>query len=405
MVLLKSRMKAKIISKSVWILSVVSLFTDISTEMLYPITPLYLKSLGFSVVLIGMIEGVGEAISGLSKGYFGELSDKKGVRIPYIKLGYWLSAIGRPLMAAFTFPAWIFCARSLDLLGKGIRTSARDAMLSDESTPQTKATVFGFHRMMDTLGAVIGPAIALLYLRYYPGSYRIMFLIAFVPALLAGTTVLFLKEKKKEASAKKVKWPFIASFNYIKTGPVEYKKLLFGLLLFTLFNSSNAFLILKMKDSGESDTTTIGIYIFYNFIYAAFSYPLGKLADKIGLKITFAAGLLLFTTVYIGMALNTSLVGFFILFFLYGVFMASTEGISRAWISNVCAKEDAGKAFGVFSGLNSLLTLLASSLAGLIWYKFSPQAAFFLTAIGTGLVVVYFIIFIKSPANYKNKTA
>jgi MFS family permease len=395
--------KAKTISKTVWVLSIVSLFTDISTEMLYPITPLYLKSIGFSVVLIGVIEGVGEAISGLSKGYFGELSDKKGVRVPFIKLGYWLSAVGRPLMAAFTFPAWIFGARSLDLLGKGIRTSARDAMLSDESTPQTKATVFGFHRMMDTLGAVIGPSIALLYLYYYPGSYRIMFLIAFAPAVLAGTTVLFLKEKKKkkDGSLKKEKLPFIASFNYIKTGSAEYKKLRFGLLLFTLFNSSNAFLILKMKDSGQSDTSAIGIYIFYNFIYAAFSYPLGKLADKIGMKITFTAGLLLFAAVYVGMALNTSLLGFFFLFFLYGLFMASTEGISRAWISNVCEKEDTGKALGVFLGFNSLLTLLASSLAGLIWYKFSPQATFFLTAIATGFVFVYFIIFIKSPTNNK----
>lgn len=394
-------MKTKTISKTVWVLSLVSLFTDISTEMLYPITPLYLKSIGFSVVLIGVIEGVAEAISGLSKGYFGELSDKKGVRVPYIKLGYWLSAIGRPLMAAFTFPAWIFGARSLDLLGKGIRTSARDAMLSDESTKETKATVFGFHRAMDTLGAVIGPATALLYLHYYPGSYRIMFLIAFAPALLAGTTVLFLKEKKKEVSEKKVKWPFIDSFNYIKTGPTEYKKLLIGLLLFTLFNSSNAFLILKVKESGQSDTITIGMYIFYNFIYALFSYPLGKLADKIGVKSTFVGGLILFAIVYAGMGFNNSMVGFFILFFLYGVFMASTEGISRAWISNVCDQEDTGKALGVFAGLNSILTLIASSMAGFIWYKFSPQATFFLTAAITGIVTIYFFIFIKSPVHAK----
>ena len=389
----------KTISRNIWILSAVSLFTDISTEMLYPITPLYLKSIGFSVFLIGAIEGVAEAISGLSKGYFGELSDTKGVRLPYIKFGYWLSAIGRPLMAAFTFPAWIFGARSIDLLGKGIRTSARDAMLSDESSSQNKATVFGFHRMMDTLGAVIGPAIALLYLHFYPNSYRMMFLIAFIPAVIAGATVLILKEKKKEVSAKKVKWPFIASFNYIKTGPLEYKKLLFGLLLFTLFNSSNAFLILKMKNSGVSDTMTITTYIFYNFIYAAFSYPLGKLSDKMGMKATYIGGLIIFAIVYCGMALNSSLVGFFMLFFGYGVFMASTEGISRAWISNVSHKGDTGKALGVFAGLNSLLTLAASSLTGLIWYKVSPTVAFIVIAVGVISVAIYFLFFIKSPVN------
>ncbi|MDP1800089.1 MAG: MFS transporter [Bacteroidota bacterium] len=397
-------MAKKVITKSIWILSIVSLFTDISTEMLYPITPLYLKSIGFTVVLIGVLEGVAEAISGLSKGYFGELSDKKGVRIPFIKGGYWLSAIARPLMAVFTFPAWIFGARSLDLLGKGVRTSARDALLSDESTSETKATVFGFHRAMDTLGAVIGPSLALLYLHYNPGSYKMMFFIAFTPALLAGTTVLFLKEKKKTVTPSNVvKWPFIASFGFIKSGPAEYKKLLVGLLLFTLFNSSNAFLILKVKESGQSDTITIGMYIFYNFIYAAFSYPLGKLADKIGVKPTFIGGLIIFAIVYAGMGFNNSMVGFFILFFLYGVFMASTEGISRAWISNVCDKKDTGKALGVFSGLSSLLTFLASTMAGLIWYKFSPQATFFLTAIITSIVITYFIIFIKSPSNTKKE--
>lgn len=393
-------MKVKTISRTVWILSIVSLFTDISTEMLYPITPLYLKSIGFTVVLIGIIEGVAEAISGLSKGYFGELSDKKGLRTPFIKGGYWLSAIARPLMAVFTFPAWIFGARSLDLLGKGVRTSARDAMLSDESTRETKATVFGLHRAMDTLGAVIGPSLALLYLHFYSGSYRIMFFIAFAPAVLAGLTVLFLKETKKQVTeSKPVKWPFLSSFNFIKTGPKEYKKLLVGLLLFTLFNSSNAFLILKVKESGQSDTTTIGMYIFFNFVYALFSYPLGKLADKIGMKTMFTSGLVLFAIVYAGMGFNNSMVGFFILFFLYGVFMASTEGISRAWISNVCAKEDTGKGLGVYAGLNSFFTLFASSAAGFIWYKFSPQATFFLTAIITGIVILYFLLFIKKPSH------
>lgn len=392
----------KIITKRIWILSVVSLFTDISTEMLYPITPLYLKSIGMTVVLIGIIEGVAEAISGLSKGYFGELSDKKGVRIPFIKAGYWLSAIARPLMGIFTFPAWIFGARSLDLLGKGIRTSPRDALLSDESSSKTKATVFGFHRMMDTLGAVIGPSIALLYLQYYPDSYRTMFFIAFAPALLAGGAVLLLKEKKRTVSiGKPVKWAFISSFSYILKGPVEYRKLVIGLLLFTLFKSSNAFLILKIKESGQTDSVTIGIYIFYNLVYAIFSYPLGKLADKIGLKITFIAGLVLFVIVYAGMGLNDSMAGFFILFFLYGLFMASTEGISRAWISNICPKKDTGKALGVFSGLNSILTFLASTIAGLIWYKFSPQASFFVTASITSLVIVYFLGFIKSPDSEK----
>ncbi|MBK5194320.1 MAG: MFS transporter, partial [Flavobacteriaceae bacterium] len=147
----------KYITKTVWILSIVSLFTDTASEMLYPIMPIYLKSIGFSIVLIGILEGFAEATAGLSKGYFGKLSDNSGKRVPFVQVGYMLSAISKPMMAVFIFPIWIFFARTIDRLGKGIRTGARDAILSDEATPETKGKVFGFHRSLDTFGAVLGP--------------------------------------------------------------------------------------------------------------------------------------------------------------------------------------------------------------------------------------------------------
>ena len=167
----------KYISRTVWILSLVSLFTDTASEMLYPIMPIYLKTIGFSIVLIGILEGVAEATAGLSKGYFGKLSDISGRRVPFVQIGYAFSAISKPMMAIFTFPIWIFFARTIDRFGKGIRTGARDAILSDEATPQTKGKIFGFHRSMDTLGAVIGPALALIYLYYYPEDYKMLFLL------------------------------------------------------------------------------------------------------------------------------------------------------------------------------------------------------------------------------------
>lgn len=385
----------KSIPKSVLILSVISLFTDISTEMLYPITPLFLKSIGYGALLIGVIEGVAEGISGISKAYFGELSDRKGVRVPFVRAGYWLSAVARPMMAAFTFPLWIVTARSLDLLGKGVRTSARDALLSDESTRGTKSTVFGFHRMMDTLGAVIGPCIALLYLYYFPGNYRPMFLIAFVPALAAGLVILILKEKKKSVKINKQKWSLLSSFSYIGRSPAEYKKLLLGLMVFTLFNSSNAFLILKVKASGESDISAIFLYIFYNIIYAGFSYPMGKIADKFGSKSIFSVGLFVFALVYFGMGLSSNIWWFYTLFFFYGVYMAATEGISRAWISNIASNEDTGSALGIYAALTSILTLMASVIAGLIWSYYSPQATFYTTAIVALAVLIYIIVFVR----------
>lgn len=387
----------KAITRSVWILSIVSFFTDVSSEMLYPITPLYLKSIGLSVVLIGIIEGVAEAVSGLGKSYFGALSDKKGVRLPFVKVGYWISAISRPLLGVFTFPVWIFGARTLDMFGKGVRTTARDALLSDESSRGNKAAVFGFHRTMDTLGAVVGPLLALLYLHYHPHSYRTIFFIAFIPAVFAGVSIFFLKEKKKKSTQKsKSMYSLVAGIQYLKSSSGEYKRLIVGLLLFTLFNSSNAFLILKVKASGVSDVSAIGVYVFYNFIYAAFSYPAGLLADKIGMKTTFIIGLVIFAGVYLGMALNHTLVWFYVLFFFYGIFMAATEGIGKAWISNIASKNDTGKALGIYLGMNSFFLLLASCIAGILWEKISPEATFYATALVTAIVVVYFLIAIKT---------
>ena len=140
----------KSITKTVYVLSIVSLFTDTASEMLYPIMPIYLKTIGFSIVLIGVLEGFAEALAGLSKGYFGKLSDNSGKRVPFVQLGYALSTISKPMMAVFTFPLWIFFSRAIDRLGKGIRTGARDAILSDEATSETKGKIFGFHRSMDT---------------------------------------------------------------------------------------------------------------------------------------------------------------------------------------------------------------------------------------------------------------
>jgi len=161
----------RIFSRVVITLSLVSFFTDIASEMLYPVMPIYLKSIGFTALLIGILEGIAEATAGLSKGYFGELSDRLGKRVIFIRWGYFLSALSKPTMAISKWPVWIFIVRTTDRMGKGLRTSARDALLSDESTPETRGKVFGFHRGMDTLGAAVGPAVALLLLWLYPGNY------------------------------------------------------------------------------------------------------------------------------------------------------------------------------------------------------------------------------------------
>lgn len=385
----------KYITRTVWALSLISLFTDTASEMLYPIMPVYLKTIGFSVVLIGILEGVAEATAGLSKGYFGKLSDNSGKRVPFVQMGYALSAISKPMMAAFVFPLWVFFARTVDRLGKGIRTGARDAILSDEATPETKGKIFGFHRSMDTFGAVLGPLFALLYLYFYPGDYKTLFYVAFVPGLLAILASFYLKDKNKISKTETKRTPFFSFINYWKSSPQLYRKVVLGLLVFTLFNSSDVFLLLKAKQAGLSDTAVIGVYIFYNLIYALSAFPLGIIADKIGLKKMFTIGLSIFAIVYFGMSFSTNIYMFAALFFLYGIYAAATEGISKAWISNITDKKDTATAIGTYSGFQSICTMLASSLAGLIWYQFGAGATFIVTGVVTLLVILYFIFSIN----------
>ncbi|MCX6272839.1 MAG: MFS transporter [Bacteroidetes bacterium] len=385
-------MKGKgIITRLVFLVSMVSLFTDVASEMLYPIMPVYLRSIGFSVILIGVLEGLAEATAGLSKGYFGQLSDRLGRRAPFIRWGYGMSALSKPLMAAFTFPWWIFLARTMDRLGKGVRTSARDALLSEEATPATKGKVFGFHRSMDTLGAAIGPMLALLFLYLYPGHYRMMFIIAVVPGLAAVCLTLLLRDKKVPAETKGRSPGFFSYFLYWKRSSRMYKQLLAGLLVFTLFNSSDAFLLLCTREKLGSDSMMIGFYVYYNMVYALASYPLGALGDKAGLRSVLILGLTMFSGVYFFFGLATSFLHFGLLFLLYGLYAASTEGISKALISNLAHPSETATAIGLFNSLSSIFALMASSLAGFLWYTFSPGTMFMVSGIGVGLVVVYLI--------------
>ncbi len=385
----------KYISKTVWVLSMVSLFTDTASEMLYPIMPIYLKTIGFSVAMIGFLEGIAEATAGLSKGYFGKLSDNSGKRVPFVRFGYSLSALSKPMMAAFVFPLWIFMSRTLDRIGKGVRTGARDALLSEEATPNTKGRIFGLHRAMDTLGAVLGPSLALLYLFFYKEDYKTLFYLAFVPGILAILATFYLKEKRTTKQKPLKKTTFFSFIRYWKDAPVNYRHVVTGLLLFALFNSSDIFLILKAKEVGLDDSMVIGIYIFYNLVYALFAFPVGILADKIGLRTMYLIGLCLFAVVYFGMALSSNtffIIGFFAL---YGIYAAATEGISKAWISNITPKKDLATAIGTYTAFQSICALLASTVAGLIWYGLGSSITFIVSGFVTLLVVLYFRFGVK----------
>lgn len=391
----------RIITKTVLILSVVSLLADIASEMLYPVIPVYLKEIGFSVFLIGVLEGVVNFTAGISKGYFGKLSDEKGLRLPFVKLGYLLSTISKPLIATFTYPLWIFFVRTVDRLGKGVRTAARDALLSQEATKETKARVFGFHRSLDTVGAAIGPLLALVFLFFYPGQYKTLFYLAFIPGILSILFIFLLKEKKQPSSTLQ-KGNFFSFFKYWKVATPEYRKVVAGLSFFAMFNSSDIFLLLITKETiGENvlilfgttfnaDTITIAAYVFYNLVYAAMSYPLGALADKLSFRTIIIFGFSIFAIVYGGFAFNPSIPVIFILFFLYGIYAAATEGVIKAWVTNLAHQQNTATAIGLYTSCESISALLASIIAGAIWMNWGSLYTFLIPAIIAVLTIIYF---------------
>jgi MFS family permease len=366
--------------------------------MLIPILPVYLSAIGFTAVYIGLLEGCAEAVSGLSKAYFGRLSDRLLNRLSFVRTGYAMSAISKSMLALFTFPLWIFTARTMDRFGKGVRTGARDALLADESTPENRGKVFGFNKALDTTGASIGPVIALVYLFYHPGDYKMLFLIAFAPAVIAVCLTFIVKERTARLIKEKPAGKSFRPFSYWKLSSTDYKKITIGFLLFALFNSSDAFIFLIGKQLHLTDTTVLSAYIFYNIIFAAFAFPLGHLADKIGMKTTYIIGIVLFCTAYFIFPVSHSPVIFFVAFFIYGIYAASTDGISKAWISHHCQPSDKASALGFYSAMQSIIILVSNILAGFLWASFSPAMLFYFSSGGSVLVLIYFLFLKRKNA-------
>lgn len=383
-------MKLKNISRQVVILGFVSFFTDFASEMLYPITPIFLTAaLGASMSLVGLIEGLAEVTAGFLKGYFGTLSDKLGKRSIFVVIGYGLSGAVKSLPGIIATIPSVIIARVVDRIGKGIRTAPRDALLASYSNGNTGA-VFGFHRAMDTLGAVAGPLAALLLLYFFPGKYSWIYLIAIVPSVCAIGFTFTVKDKTGAVKNSKKK----VYSEFWKSAPHEYKILLAALTAFSLINSSDVFLILKSKQVAHSDTTAILGYVFYNLIYALASYPLGIMADKLGKKNIFLIGLVIFSAVYFGFAFNQNYFLIWFLFAFYGIYAASTEGVSKAWVSDLVPDQFRGSAIGLLTMFSSFAVMFGSLLAGILWDQFGPKVPFVISSI-VSLIVAFMLFFLR----------
>lgn len=360
------------LSRVVILLSFVSLFTDIASEMLYPVIPVYLRSIGYSALFIGILESIAEAVTGLSKAYLGARSDVVGKRLPFVRAGYALSAIAKPLLVLFTSWWWVLATRSLERVGKGVRTGARDAMLADASTTETRARVFGFHRAMDTAGAVIGPLLALLFLAAFPSNYQGLFLLTLIPGAIAVALLFGVREAKGSVARRQGGKGMVWSWTSLSPTMRSFTA---RMALFYLFNSADTFLLLNMKRIGGSDTDVIGAYILYNIVYAIASFPMGHLADRVGMKRVLVGGLLVFGVVYTGFSMATSVTWCFVLFAVYGMYAAGTEGVAKAYVSTLCPPETRGTTLGTYAAVQSVAMVLASALTGLVWTFLGAPAA------------------------------
>lgn len=380
--------------RTVWLLGFISLLADISSELLYPVLPVYLQQAGYSMLALGLLEGFANVVAGLSKGYFGHRSDLQQQRSPFIRLGYGLSACGKLLMLGMPDLFRIYLARGIDRLGKGVRTAPRDALLASEVPEEQRASVFGFHRAMDTIGAAIGPLLALLVLYYRPGQYALVFSLAAVPAVFSVLLSLTVKDSRKGSLQNKSASPgFFSYFSYWRTSPAEYRHLLRPLLLFALVNSPDVFLLLALKSAGLSDIHMIIAYALYNLAYALLAFPVGLLADRIGREKVLGAGLLLFALVYGGMALGNNLIGYVLLFLVYALAVACIESVVKALISVKVAQEQRGQALGLYTSMNSLGVLIAGAWTGWVWQQWGPEWAFATTSV---LTLLSLLIFLRS---------
>lgn len=359
--------------------------------------PLYLAQIGYGGLFIGLLEGMAELIAGFTKIYTGSLSDKLQRRLPFVHIGYALSVISRPIIVLTNMAGVILLGRSTDKIGKGIRTAARDALLADESRVENRAEIFGFHRSMDTIGAILGPLAALGYLYFYPQDYKTIFLISIIPGVVAVGLTFFIKEKRHEQQAqKKTSYSLQKNFSFYKIAPRPYLIFLAFVFTFALVNSSDMFLLLKAKQSGMSEARVLMLYILFNLVFAVSAFPLGKIADKMHKKTILAIGFLIYASAYLIMAYFASGIYIYIAFCLYGLYYAFTQGIIKVLLLEHVSGEYKSNAIGFYEGLNSIFLLLGNAIAGLVWYKFGSNCMLTYTAVATIILAIFLAVYYKS---------
>jgi len=360
------------ISRNIFILGLVSLFTDLSSQMVFPLIPLFLTTvLGAGACAVGIVEGAAETTASLLKVISGYWSDKIKKRKPFIFFGYSLSSITKPLFAFTNFWPSVLFIRVIERIGKGLRTAPRDALVAESCQENVRGKAYGLHRAMDGIGSVLGAIIAFLLLGIL--GYRNIFLLAFVPGIIGVFVILFIKEKRAPAKRETKKTPIKLS---LKELPVNLRLFILISSIFALGHFGYAFLLLRAKNIGLTDNTAILLYVLFYIVYTLCAIPAGMLSDKIGRKPVLITGYLVFAVTSLGMMFTSSIYTILMFFIVYGVFYAMIDGVQRALVVDLAPGNLKATALGTFHTAIGLVALPGGYIAGLLWDKIGPGATF-----------------------------
>ncbi|WKZ31918.1 MAG: MFS transporter [Thermodesulfobacteriota bacterium] len=378
------------LNRNVFYTGFVSMLMDISSEMVYPLLPLFLTTvLGATKTAVGIIEGIAETTASILKIFSGWLSDKLGKRKLLMGAGYGISAVSRPLIAIATAWSHVLGARFIDRVGKGTRTAPRDAIIADSTEKEKLGLAFGFHRSMDTVGAIIGPGIAFLILLFFVGNLRLVFLLSTIPALISVLVIIIFITEKKRTREEAARLPRFSISDF--DGP--FRRYLVVVGIFSLGYFADAFVILRAEDLGVSSALIPIIYLAFNIVYALSSTPMGALADKIGLRRMVLAGFVYYSVIFVLIAFSTEALHIWILFPLYGIFKGMSEGTLRAYLATLAPPERKATAFGVYHTVVGLMLLPASVMAGYLWDNVGPEATFLYGSGMSALAALVFVVF------------
>lgn len=380
------------ISRNTFVLGWVSFFNDIASEIIYPLLPLFLSSvLGADKALIGLIEGIAESTASLLKLVSGWLADRTGRNKFLATLGYGASAVGRPLYALVTASWQVLGLRFLDRVGKGLRTAPRDVMIAESTSPEAMGRAFGFHRSLDTLGAVVGPGLAIALMMVFHQHFQSVFLAASIPGFIALFLLFFVRDahRGEARTLPPLRWGAFGS---------SFRLFIVASFVFALGNSSNAFLILRTQNLGVAVGLVPVVYLLYNAVYSLTAFPAGILADRLGRGKVLVSGYLVFALIYLGFALANQPWQAWALFAGYGLYSGITDGIGRAWIKEISPDTLRGSAFGIYDFAVGLAALPASLLAGAIWDRWGASATFLVDA---GLAIAAIALFLLSIQRHR----